>query len=55
MFVENMKKEFDKVVVNKDEETCHLKNHSQILITHINKLKNEKMLQQETQEKLNKK
>jgi hypothetical protein len=30
--IQNMQKEFDKVVADKDEEIYHLKNHSQSLI-----------------------
>ena len=40
MTVQKRQEEFDKVVANKEEEIFHLKNHNQILITEIKKLKN---------------
>jgi hypothetical protein len=39
---QKMKKEFDRVVADKDKEIYRLKNHSQSLIAQIKKLKNEK-------------
>jgi hypothetical protein len=43
MTVQKRQEEFDKVVVNKEEEICCLKNHNQILIAQIKNLKNEKI------------
>jgi hypothetical protein len=37
--VQKMQKEFDKIIVDKDKEISHLKNHSQNLIAQIKKLK----------------
>jgi hypothetical protein len=52
MIVKKRQKEFDKVVANKEEEICHLKNHNQSLIAQIKKLKNEKRSHKEKLEQL---
>ena len=43
--MQNMQKEIDKIIIDKNEEISHLKNHSQNLITQIKKLKGEKKSQ----------
>ena len=48
-------KEVEKIVASKDEEITRLKNHSQDLITQIKKLKREKILQEQIQEKFHQK
>ena len=48
----NYTKKIDKFIAGKDEEICHLKNHSQNLIAQINKLKSEKKSQQDMLEQL---
>jgi hypothetical protein len=50
--VQKVQKEFDKVIVDKDEEISCLKNHSQNLIAQIKKLKGKKKSQQETLKQL---
>ena len=40
--LQKVKKEFDKVVADKDEEICRLEDHSQILIAQIKKVEGEK-------------
>ena len=47
-----MQKEIDKIIIDKNEEISHLKNHSQNLIAQIKKLKGEKKSQQETLKQL---
>jgi hypothetical protein len=42
MTLQKRQEEFDKVVDNKEEEICSLKNHNQSLIAQIKKLKNKK-------------
>ena len=49
---QDLKKKFDKVVIDKDEEISWLKKHSQSLIVQIKKLKSEKKMQQEMVEQL---
>ena len=48
-------KEAEKIVSSKDEEITRLKNHSQDLIAQINKLKREKIPQEEIQEEFRQK
>ena len=48
-------KEVEKIVASKDEEIAHLKNHSQDLIAQIKKLKREKRLPEETEDKFHQK
>jgi hypothetical protein len=50
--MQNMQKEIDKIITDKNEEISRLKNHSQNLITQIKKLKGEKKSQQETLKQL---
>jgi hypothetical protein len=48
-----MQKEFDKVIIDKDDEISHLGNYNKTLLTKIKKLMNENKLQQEALKKLN--
>jgi hypothetical protein len=50
--MENMQKEIDKIIIDKNEEISRLKNHSQNLIAQIKRLKGEKKLHQETSTQL---
>jgi hypothetical protein len=43
--MQNMQKEIDKIITDKNEEISRLKNHSQNLIAQIKKLKGEKKSQ----------
>ena len=52
---QNKLKEDEKIVIDKDEEITHLKNHSQDLIAQIKILKREKRSQEEIQEKFHQK
>jgi hypothetical protein len=52
MTVQKKQEEFDKVVANKEEEICRLKNHNQSLVAQIKKLKNEKRSHKEKLEQL---
>lgn len=40
--IHSMQKGTEKTIVDKDEEICHLKNHSQSLIRQIKKVENDK-------------
>jgi hypothetical protein len=50
--MQNMQKEIDKIITDKNEEISRLKNQSQNLIAQIKKLKGEKKSQKETLKKL---
>jgi prefoldin subunit 5 len=50
--MQNIQKEIDKIITDKNEEISHLKNHIQNLIAQIKKLKGEKNSQTKTLKQL---
>ena len=50
--MQNMQKEIDKIIIDKNEEFSRLENHNQNLIAQIKKLKGEKKSQQESLKQL---